>query len=385
MSYFTLAISTLGHNSSFCLLKNSSVELFCQAERITRLKYSDFNDLSNFNSIFLITETIDLLILINFNQEKIEKFFKYLNKKRIKVNKFLLSNDHHKYHAMSGFFMSGFSDAACLVVDGWGGLICKEPAANEVCSIFDISYYDKNLSYKNLYNKSTVGLSKKYEKNNNELLKLSSNLSSSEGYKISITEDLDIGVAYHIFTNHLGFGPLEEGKTMGLSSYGKQNLKYENIFKYVNGEYVSDKNFYIFEKRSVNTKTHKRFKYSNFFEKADLAFSIQNSLEIYFEEKIKKLLKLSNSLNIVISGGCALNIISNTKLIEKFKNYNFFVDPIANDASISLGAAFFHYCKNNSNNVFIPKKCKSISWGNAYSKEEILEEIHKKKFRDEIK
>ena len=56
---------------------------------------------------------------------------------------------------------------------------------------------------------------------------------------------------------------------------------------------------------------------------------------------IEKALSYSNSKNIVLSGGYALNCVNNYDYVKHFKDYNFFIDPIAHDGGISMGAALW--------------------------------------------
>ena len=61
-----------------------------------------------------------------------------------------------------------------------------------------------------------------------------------------------------------------------------------------------------------------------------------------FVELIKRAKKYSDSRNIILSGGYHLNCSNNFKIVKKFPEYNFFVDPIAYDGGTAVGAAY-HY------------------------------------------
>ena len=43
--------------------------------------------------------------------------------------------------------------------------------------------------------------------------------------------------------------------------------------------------------------------------------------------------------NILLSGGYALNCTNNAKYLDAFPDYQFFVDPVANDAGTAIGSA----------------------------------------------
>ena len=71
----------------------------------------------------------------------------------------------------------------------------------------------------------------------------------------------------------------------------------------------------------------------------DLASSIQSVLEVALENLINAILKITNSKNISLAGGVALNCSALGKLRNKFKDINFYVQPAAGDAGGSMGAA----------------------------------------------
>ena len=62
-----------------------------------------------------------------------------------------------------------------------------------------------------------------------------------------------------------------------------------------------------------------------------------------YVEKVIKALTFASSKNIILSGGCALNILGNSKVKMLFNEYNVYVEPIGTDASQSLGAALWYY------------------------------------------
>ena len=44
--------------------------------------------------------------------------------------------------------------------------------------------------------------------------------------------------------------------------------------------------------------------------------------------------------NIVLTGGCFLNVVVNYKLLKEFPDLNFYVDPISFDGGTAIGAAY---------------------------------------------
>jgi predicted NodU family carbamoyl transferase len=66
-----------------------------------------------------------------------------------------------------------------------------------------------------------------------------------------------------------------------------------------------------------------------------------------FVDKVTKALTFASSDNIILSGGCALNILGNSKVKRAFSQYNIYAEPIGTDSAQSLGAAYFYYKKMN--------------------------------------
>src|ERR1700692_2894309 len=86
--------------------------------------------------------------------------------------------NHHLAHACSSFYSSTLDDAAILVVDGRG-------SDNETQSLFE----GRDVAIR----------------------------------RVEHTDRIGIGLLYSALTQAIGFGPLQEGKTMGLAPYGGQS------------------------------------------------------------------------------------------------------------------------------------------------------------------
>lgn len=140
---------------------------------------------------------------------------------------------------------------------------------------------------------------------------------------------------------------------MGLAPYGKPVYKktiLENILKLNSeGSYDLDLSYFKFHidnKMSNKNKIYELLKVKPRKEneaidqsQKDLASSIQSVLEVALENLINTILKITNSKNISLAGGVALNCSALGKLRNKFKDINFYVQPAAGDAGGSMGAA----------------------------------------------
>jgi predicted NodU family carbamoyl transferase len=81
---------------------------------------------------------------------------------------------------------------------------------------------------------------------------------------------------------------------------------------------------------------------------------------------------------LVISGGCALNILGISAIKRNFPEFNIFVDPIAVDATQSIGMSI-HLYNNIRKNVGLTKKenkFDSIYLGPEYDLEITAQKIY---------
>ncbi|AFZ22047.1 putative carbamoyl transferase, NodU family (plasmid) [Allocoleopsis franciscana PCC 7113] len=131
------------------------------------------------------------------------------------------------------------------------------------------------------------------------------------------------------------------GKTMGLAAFGKWSSElYELILSnlsllnqlYYNGCDTLRKIFSISED------------YTNYafdWRRINLAYTAQKFWE---DEWIRKLSEYSYlSENIILTGGCALNVSLNSKILTSGLFRQLYVPPVCNDSGQSLGALLYHH------------------------------------------
>jgi carbamoyltransferase len=374
-----LSISYCEHDASICLLRDNNVELFIQEERSSRIKRDSSFPLSCLKYVKEYTNVIDLVVFGNLTKDphhECNGVLNYFFKDGIKILDYHIDFDHHHiYHAASGFYNSHFEEAAVVVIDGWGVLgersIGKgSPSGDlvkcaETTSIYHAKYPSKfDLIFKNYVYEPELTLQVSEELFEKQELK-------ERGYICNLTNHLDIGVIYGIASNVLGFTALDGGKTMGLSSYGKPDSKIPSIFS-ENKMYC---NMNLFKgNREINTKVYPYLKDMTSFEKqSNFAYSIQKALEYIFIQRVNFALKTCETNNIVLSGGCALNVVGNSVLKENFPNVNFFIDPIPNDAGQSFGLAKYFYHELTNCEKMNPME--NLYCGPLYNEKELKDRI----------
>lgn len=248
---------------------------------------------------------------------------------------------HHDCHIASAFFCSGFEESNVLSIDGSG---------EEVTTL--------------LCHASKGGIK------------------TIKSFKLPNT----LGGFYATFTEFLGFRAyLDEGKVMGLASYGEfsQDLqdKLDKFIKYdkTTGNfeidpymrYVGDHNYGSrFTDLFVEVFGLPRRNESPLEKKyADLAFAVQYRLEKIVISMAHWLFKKTGSNNFCLAGGVAMNCVMNGSLArESFVN-NIFVQPASSDNGVSLGAAQLLSLKEGFNPN---QKMEHAYWGPEFSEKEII-------------
>lgn len=220
---------------------------------------------------------------------------------------------HHKAHAYSAFIPSNYEKSLVLIVDGQGE-----------------------------YMGTSLYLADR----------------KSKDMKLLMETPISLGYFYAGITRQIGFRSGEEGKTMGLASYGKPayldelrklisldddgNIKCAfRISK--NGKDEEDASLEMWEQLLSQIIPKRNGKIVDVTEEiipyANLAQSTQKLLEEIMTGIIRKYIKETDVHDVCIAGGVGLNCPTSSA-IENMKEVNrVFVQPAANDGGISLGAA----------------------------------------------
>jgi len=382
---YILGLNAIGFNTSASLLKNGKLIGAIEEERLTRnkrtrsfpnlsieyllkknnLSFEDINAVgiswnptinlekfdkansTNHSYIPNILHTVPSN-LMHFSNRKTFRYFK--QELSIKKNKKIpiYYINHHYCHA-ANFFVSPFKNSSILTVDAFG-------------------------------EKQSVGF---FKGKNNEI-----NSIWSQEFPHSL------GAFYSTFTEICGFKPQnDEWKLMGAAAYGNKNIYYKKIRNLVS--LIPDTGFeldlkffnhymfhrpHYFNKKLLsyleikqNTDEVLNKKYYNLAAASQLVFE-----DIYFH-LINSLFKKSESYNLVISGGSALNSLANGKVLNKTKFKNLFVPPVPDDSGAGLGAA--NYCFNVINKKKKRYVMNNNFLGPEFSNNEIRKILNKYKIK----
>jgi carbamoyltransferase len=211
---------------------------------------------------------------------------------------------HHDCHAAGAFFPSGYDNSAILVADGTGE--------------------SESTSF--------------YMGEDNSISRISSEL----------TNDFSLGILYQYFTEWLGYRSDNTsqhcGKIMGLASYGSPVYKerIRNLLERDGDDYRWPGGSLLgMRAEMAKALGPPQPKPVNGFNKlqADVAASIQALLEEIIIEKLQKVKESRSFENLCFSGGVAMNSQLNYHILKSGICKNLFVQPLASDRGIALGAA----------------------------------------------
>lgn len=215
--------------------------------------------------------------------------------------------DHYLAHAASAFLLSPFERAAILCIDGNG-------------------------------ERSTTWLG------------------IGEGTRMTRLTEVpfphSLGLLYATATEYLGYlNNAHEGKVMGLAPYGKARHieAFREIVPWIgSGQFRLDLSYFLFHRDTMlwfSPRFEERFGPARQREgeiedhHADLAASVQMRTEEIGLELADYLHRETGTPSLCLAGGVVLNSVMNGRIQRESPFENLFIQPAANDAGCSLGAA----------------------------------------------
>lgn len=241
---------------------------------------------------------------------------------------------HHVSHAASAFYPSPFDEAAILTVDGVGEKTTNQMfhAGEEIRPIKHIEFPDS------------------------------------------------IGLLYSTITSYLGYRVNNgEYKVMGLASYGEPI--YEEEFREIvdideDGSYSLNQKYFSYryseqmwskeleslfgEPREQGASLNQRHK--------DIAATLQKIIEKILVRQVNHLYDITDTENLCMAGGVALNSAANGRLKEDMPFENIWIQPAAGDSGGAIGAALQRSPERNCH-------MDDVYLGPSYSSSEIKQSL----------
>jgi carbamoyltransferase len=286
------------------------------------------------------------------------------------LNQIDLSDYHHDVHASTAFYNSGFDRALCIVKDGTGSQYQLTQNG------FPEGYY--GYEHGSVFIKEYPNKTDLVEKNIGVNFEIPERKYWIDD-KIYLTNSLTEATIFEEISILLGFTGWDAGKTMGLSSYGKENYSNLNIYE---ENLINEKIFGTIDQNLKLKSNVPTFK--NFEEKADFAYKIQNEIQNNVAKEIVKHIEKTKEKNVCLSGGFFMNCVSNYNLLKYLPDdINLYIEPMSTDGGNSLGAAkLAHYELTKSKEI---KKQTTLYYGPKYNytkndliNEKIQESVTKK-------
>lgn len=325
------------HDASVTFVdKNNNIRIF-EYERFCKKRFGIFNQNADNTILGTDEETrnnfIDY-IKINLKEEPDTILYSELNDKDIsflknkfkEVKNFYLMG-HHMSHCAGAYYQSGFKTALAISLDGGG---------------FDyFTSSDLNILSYSICKFSNDDCEKIIDTNFENAFVFNPGIYGTFGYYISeINKEInEVGKSDK---NALTYA----GKIMGLSAYGKVRMEWvDAIEEFYKNHPLDHGNYYEVKQSDMSKKmgiilSENCFSGQNSY---DLAATNQYVFEKLCFSFIKPHIEKYN-LDVVFSGGCALNVLFNQKLKEYLdnRNLNLYIPPYPGDCGLSFGH-FTHY------------------------------------------
>lgn len=216
--------------------------------------------------------------------------------------------EHHLVHQSQAYLASGFEDAAILTVDACGESLARLGGQSIAMTLS----HGEHTAWQVLAEHTSPASSP--------------------------------GVLYGFVNDYLGFEHGEEGKTMGLSSFGRDtcykalrphlSLQQDGAFQFLNRQTLTESleglNILRREPGEQITPAHE-----------DLAYAIQRLLDDIMVNAVQALERRSTSNNLCIAGGTALNSVSNEIAFRASRFKAIYIMPNSGDCGHALGCALY--------------------------------------------
>jgi len=336
----------VAHDSQAVTLNNGEIESYIKEESLTNTK-RDANpmkaalhclSLGDVDYVAYSSPTADIAELFTTN------FWKVFAEKMAEAETIDYAGMHHLCHASLAFYDSGFDEAYSVVLDSQGSIDFREDqdcfVGRETETIFEASY-------------------------------------PAEFNRIAHNPTHWFGITrlYSLITNLIGETDLENGKLMGLSAYGTideslppffnkwvptrypdsfgcsipfikynrrpreqeqagENFRYEikPEIEFILNEIIKDVSWLNRDEMKELTEEYHDY--------ANLAKKMQKESEDAVLDFVFDNCDFKSCKNICFSGGYALNCLANFRYTQELPpDVNIFIEPVADDAGIAIGAA----------------------------------------------
>lgn len=244
---------------------------------------------------------------------------------------------HHLAHAASCYYLSGYDSAAILVIDGQGETESTTFAVGRGSEIVVIR---------------------------------------------TLPVSWSLGYFYESVCRHIGFRTSHAGKLMGLAPHGNapdawadlgfSGYRVPFMAEDLRNEIGIDDQYAVTAEWLAHFETRMSLRRNNGradpFDYRNFAAWAQQQLELSTIRMVDELMEVTEEHNLAVAGGVGLNATLNGKLLDHPKVRRMFVQPVAHDAGVSLGAAAYVAAGHGDRIERMPA---TLSWGPAFDADAI--------------
>lgn len=337
-----LGISPM-HDSSVAVIEDGNVVLFLKEERLSRKKRDSYPFLSIQRALELHKPDKVCLASPTGDDPAINMIGRLVTKHGVDHHSVVsYGNRHHLCHASLAFYNSGFDQALAFVIDRNGsslGNIFKECE-----TVFDCSYpHGFKTLHKNYW---ADNMGEDHCRDTQHAI----DILESAPYSYDVSSMYGIVQVYESATSMIGQSPLENGKTMGLASYGRDTGEY-NLFSgtrprdnsFVKGLFVPNIPYPHVINRDHMFRHISTVPEDNYQWYADYCKAVQLQTQEKVRQFVKHWVDKTGIRKVCITGGYGLNVVSNSYLLCSFEDVDFYFEPLADDSGNSIGAAMHLY------------------------------------------
>ena len=389
------------HDSSCALVIDGKIIAYIEEERITRYKHGislqeKFIKAGTPNSFFpyysltycldaanLSIDDLDYIVTLNYDKCLKDRLPIKDSNKIVNIP----PPSHHFSHAIAAFLGSQFDSAAVLVADYNGSVtfnknkmnlkkLKSEPFSTSLNVLGENHYTTAEIIKSPLISYYDYEGESGYFFSNRDIDKYSTVFKNN--YPLEGLGFYGLGSMYATISTILGFyskisGMDESGKLMGLAPYGEKNDKYSK-FVDVNNHNIDFTGFSNFISNFiVNGELIKKESGAKIQqEDKDIAYFTQKELEKAMLSLARYMHKTTESNNLCLCGGVALNSVANQIIVNGSGFKNVFILPNCNDAGIALGNAFWASTTFGKSKVAPIKNC---YFGKRYNETEIINAV----------
>ena len=392
------------HGSGATLFIDGELMGAISEERLTRIKYEGNypeNAITQLLSRHNLTE--DDVDIVGYVSNACAMAFGlklqgYTNTRLSKIfpNARIMFVDHHLAHAAASFLTSKFSEANIFSFDGAGDYHPSSYDDAQNLRLNNSAFFNGDIKSKkihpiyhtylqenNTFNTfgsfygevSWIVYQNKVNgwrgQNDNTATDTEVNVKSLQRafQMCSFNDAADVTDCEYELLGDIYGGPISRetfpGKIMGLASYGDwTKVPFDDPFEL---RYIDDMPAAYQRDDVVMNFTF------DTYSAEDLANWLQHYFEKYLLLLLKNIPKKIKTKNLCLSGGCALNILANSKIIDQGIYEDVHINPAPNDDGLNFGAAIFCAFKHEKE-LILPDNIGTI--GLEYSNEDIEEVIH---------